>query len=142
MNKSGLMQVTPYARFAQIVVGLAGVFYLLTGIALLFAPVWFFQTIGHFPPFNRHYERDLGSFLLPLGVGLLVAARNPARHIWVIRVAALGSLLHAGNHVYDAVFGSAPISVWLSEVVPLLALALVLIVVSWGRSSLDAGPPS
>ena len=85
-----------YLRFTQIVVGLAG-------IALLFAPMWFFQTIGHFPPFNQHYERDLGSFLLALGIGLLVIIRNPTRHIWVIRVAALGSVLHVINHIYDAV---------------------------------------
>src|SRR5712691_8523067 len=109
MQKTSLPHTTPYTRFSHFVVGLAGLAYLLTGIALLFAPVWFFQTIGHFPPFNRHYEGDLGSFLLPLGVGLLVAARAPLKHIWVIRVAALGSLLHAGNHMYDAVVGAAAI---------------------------------
>jgi len=92
--------------------------------------------VGHFPPFNRHYEGDLGSFLLSLGIGLLVVARAPARHIWVIRVAALGSLVHIGNHIYDAVVNSAPASEWLSQIAPLLVLALLLIVVSWnGRKS-------
>jgi len=110
--------------------------FFLAGFALLFAPVWFFQVVGHFPPFNRHYEGDLGSFLLSLGIGLLVAARAPARHIWVIRVAALGSLVHIGNHIYDAVVNSAPASEWLSQIAPLLVLALLLIVVSWnGRKS-------
>src|SRR2546428_3596796 len=123
MNRIGLTQQARYSRFASIVVGVAGIFYMLVGVALLFAPVWFFQTIGHFPPFNRHYEGDLGSFLLPLGVGLLVAARAPLRHIWVIRVAALGSLLHAGNHVYDAVVGAAAIGEWVLEIGPLLVLA-------------------
>jgi len=88
MNRSLQMNSSAYWRFTQIVVGLAGAAYLLIGIALLFAPGWFFSAIGNFQPFNRHYEGDLGSFLLPLGIGLLVAARDPARYIWVIRVAA------------------------------------------------------
>ena len=131
MQKISLRRDSSYTRFTQIVVGLAGVFYLLTGIALLFAPVWFFQTIGHFLPFNRHYEGDLGSFLLPLGMGLLVAVRAPGKHIWVIRVAALGSLLHVGNHIFDALTGSASLNTWLLQIVPLFVLALVLMVVSW-----------
>lgn len=129
MNRSVQVNSGAYWKFAQIVVGLAGVTYLLIGIALLFAPAWFFSAIGTFQPFNRHYEGDLGSFLLPLGIGLLVAARDPARHIWVIRVAALGSLLHVGNHVYDALFVSAQPGA-VTQIVLLLILALLLMIVS------------
>ena len=85
----------------RVVVLISGVFYALVGLALLFLPQWFFDTIGTFPPFNRHYEGDLGSFLLPLGVALIVAARDPLRHRLLIACAAAGSLLHAGNHIYD-----------------------------------------
>jgi hypothetical protein len=129
MSRSTMTNGVSYARFTQIVVGLAGVAYLLTGIALLFAPAWFFVAIGHFQPFNRHYEGDLGSFLLPLGIGLLVAARDPARNIWVIRVAAFGSLLHVLNHIYDALFYSSPPGAFL-QIALLLILALLLIAVS------------
>ena len=129
MNRSVQINGDPYWIFAQIVVGFAGVVYLLTGIALLFAPTWFFLAIGHFVPFNRHYEGDLGAFLLPLGIGLLVAARDPARNIWVIRVAALGSLLHVCNHIYDALFISNPPGA-ITQIVLLLILALLLSVVS------------
>lgn len=131
MQASTSLRQTHYKRIVQAIVGLAGAFYYLTGIALLFAPGWFFLHIGRFPPFNQHYEGDLGSFLLALGIGLLVAASNPSRHIWVIRVAAIGSLLHAGNHVYDALVGSATLSDWLGQIVPLLVFALVLLVISW-----------
>ncbi len=131
MNRSVQMNGAAYWRFAQIVVGLAGVAYLLIGMALLFAPAWFFSAIGNFQPFNRHYEGDLGSFLLPLGIGLLVAVRDPARNIWVIRVAALGSLLHVGNHIYDALFISAPPNAGsFSQIVLLLVLALLLMTVA------------
>lgn len=133
MHISSTMRGSFSLRFAQVVVGLAGVVYLLTGLALLFASAWFFQSIGHFAPFNRHYEGDLGSFLLPIGIGLLVAMRNPVRHIWVIRVAALGSVLHVANHIYDAFIYWQPISQWGLQIGPLFVLALLLLIVSWGR---------
>ncbi|MBA3534786.1 MAG: hypothetical protein H0T73_22980 [Ardenticatenales bacterium] len=88
-------------RFAQIVLALAGLNYSLTGLALLLAPLWFYENIGHFPPFNRHYAGDLGTFLLPLGLGLLIAARDPTKHRLFIGVAAGASVLHALNHLYD-----------------------------------------
>lgn len=115
------------ARVAQVIVGLAGALYTFTGLALLFAPVWFFNAIGRYPPFNRHYEGDLGSFLLPLGVGLLLAARNPARHKLLLWVAAAGSLVHAGNHVYDALLSRAALGHWLTDTAPILVFALVLL---------------
>src|ERR1700730_11813840 len=86
-------------RIIQLIVALSGLVYALSGAVLLLAPTWFFQYIGHFPPYNQHYEGDLGSFLLALGVGLLFAASDPGKHILVVRIAAIGSLLHVGNHI-------------------------------------------
>src|SRR5579859_3548459 len=103
MDKASTGRVTAYTRFAQIIVGLMGVFYSLTGVALIFFPLWFFQNIGNFPPFNRHYEGDTGAFILALGIGLLAVIPMPAKHPWVIRIAALASLFHAANHLYDAI---------------------------------------
>jgi polyisoprenoid-binding protein YceI len=50
----------PRARLglAQLIVALAGALYVFTGAALLFAPLWFYQTIGDFGVFNQHYEGD------------------------------------------------------------------------------------
>src|SRR5215213_6714494 len=79
-----------------------GLFYVLTGLALLFAPQWFFDNIGTFPPFNRHYEGDLGAFGLPLGVGLMLAARNPAQNRLMIGVGVAVSVVHALNHLYES----------------------------------------
>ena len=113
------------SRTATAVVALAGVFYTATGLTLLFTPVWFFQHIGGYPPYNRHYEGDLGAFLLPLGLALLFAARSPERHAMLLRVAALGSALHAVNHIYDAIQrGTA--AEWLGTVAPLALFALAL----------------
>jgi hypothetical protein len=119
------MMPTLASRAAIAVVTLAGIFYTATSLALLFAPVWFFQHIGGYPPYNRHYEGDLGAFLLPLGLALLFAARSLERHVELVRVAALGSALHAVNHVYDAILrGTA--AEWLGTVAPLTLFALAL----------------
>ncbi len=73
----------------------------LAGVALLLAPGWFFSTIGTYPPFNQHYSGDGGAFLFPIGVGLLLAWREPRRHSLLIGIAALSGTLHAANHLYD-----------------------------------------
>lgn len=74
---------------------------LFAGVTLIVAPVWFFNTIGTFPPFNQHYLGDAGAFILPLGLGLLVALREPRKHQLLIGLAALSGVLHATNHLYD-----------------------------------------
>ena len=102
---------------------LAGIAYAATGLALLFAPRWFFENVGDFPPFNRHYEGDVGAFLLPLGVGLLAAAARPAAHLVFIAVVAAGSVLHAANHAYDAARGDES----LGELALLVVFAVLLV---------------
>ena len=116
------------SRLAQIIVGGSGIFFTLTALALLFAPRWFFDTIGTFAPFNRHYEGDLGAFLLPLGVGLMYAARAPQKHRLLIAVAAAGSALHVLNHIFDGVTQSFTPLHWLTDTVPLILSALLLLV--------------
>jgi hypothetical protein len=103
-----------------------GLLYLITGLTQVFTPDWFYQNIGTFPPYNRHYIGDLGSFMLPLGIALLWAAREPARHRSLIAFAVAGSLLHAVNHAYDDLMAQTPLAGWLSATVPLLVLAVVL----------------
>ncbi len=125
-------------RIVQIIVALSGLVYALTGATLLLAPALFFQYIGHFPPYNQHYEGDLGSFLLALGVGLLFAASDPARYRLVVRMAAIGSLLHVGNHIYDALLKTAPPDEWTREIVPLLAFAVLLTVLSFYNSNVKS----
>lgn len=129
MNRTTTLPATRRWSIIQIVVGLAGISYIFTALALLAAPRWFFENIGPFVPYNRHYEGDLGSFLLPLGVGLLVAARAPGRQRLLIAVAAAGGLFHAFNHVYDSLAEGASLAHWLSDTVPLLIFAVLLLLV-------------
>jgi hypothetical protein len=87
--------------WVQIALAINGLAELFAGAALLLAPTWFYQTIGTFPPFNQHYLGDAGAFLLPLGLGLLLALSDPRRHRLLIGMVALAGLLHTGNHLYD-----------------------------------------
>jgi hypothetical protein len=120
------------ASWMQVVLFFIGLAYLWTGLIQLFAPLWFFEHIGTFPPFNRHYVGDLGAFLLPLGLGLVIAARDPFRERALVGVAAGGSFLHALNHLYDDwLAGNWTPAHLLSETLPLVALALLLLVVWW-----------
>ena len=119
--------------FAQITVVFIGVFYLAAGLALIFAPGWFYANIGDFPPFNRHYMGDVGAFLGPLGIGLIAAARNPAKHRAIVGVAALGTIVHLSNHLFDDVIVEHGSTIhWLSNTLPTLAFAALLTAVYWG----------
>jgi len=129
MSTSSLTHERFHLRFTQIVLAIAGAFHLLFGAALVFAPRWFYSAIGTFPPFNRHYQGDLGAFLLPLGIGLVVAARDPFKHLLLIRIAVIATLLHSLNHMYDAVLIRAPLGYWLSDSLPLLVMAVLLLLV-------------
>lgn len=111
----------------QVIVAAAGVLYTLTALALLFAPVWFFRYIGPYGAYSRHYEGDAGAFVLGLGLALLVAARDPARHRLLVWAAALGSLFHALNHLYESLLVLIWPGDWLTATIPLLVLALLLL---------------
>lgn len=118
------------SRLARFTVGLSGALFVLVALLLLFAPRWFFDYVGNFPPFNRHYEGDLGAFLLPLGAGLLYATQNPAKYRGLIAVAGVGSAIHFLNHVADDVFGTLSIEHMLVDTIPLL-IVLGVLIVAW-----------
>jgi hypothetical protein len=114
--------------FARAVIGIAGVMHLSASVLLLLAPYSFFMLIGHFPPYNRHYTGDLGAFQLPLGIGLLLAAREPSRYRVVVLMAAAANLLHALNHIYEGLISPTTFVYWIADVGPLLLMSVVLMV--------------
>ena len=115
--------MTVRARLVQVAVAVSGVVYTATGAALLFAPRWFFEELGDFPPYNRHYSGDAGSFLLPLGLALLLAAERPSAHRLFLGFAAVASVVHAGNHVYDLTLGRESVE----DLIPVILSAVVIV---------------
>lgn len=112
------------SRASRLAVAAGGAVYAVTGAALLFAPRWFFENVGDFPPFNRHYAGDAGAFSLAIGLALLVAARRPATHAPVVALGALAALIHTANHAYDAARGDES----LSDLLALVAFTALLVV--------------
>ncbi|HEV2124566.1 MAG TPA: NAD(P)H-binding protein, partial [Chloroflexota bacterium] len=80
--------------WARLIVTLIGLSYGLAGAALLWATPWFYEHVGHFPPYNRHYAGDAGAFNLPIGLGLLWAARGLRKHRPLIVIGIIASVLH------------------------------------------------
>ena len=115
-------------NFARVVLGIAAVIHLATSLLLLLAPYSYFMLLEHFPPYNRHDAGDLGAFQLPLGIGLLLAAREPLRYRVVVLMAAVANLLHTFNHIYDGLIGSTTIVYWIADVGPLALMAAMLMV--------------
>lgn len=124
-------------KWLQAVVLLGGVVYTLVALALLFAPEWFFEYLGNFPPYNRHYMGDLGSFLLPLAVGLLIASRDPLRYRLLVIVVLAGNFLHGFNHLFDSVMENEPLSHWLTDTLPVVFFAVLYFLAYWraGRNN-------
>jgi hypothetical protein len=112
--------------FVQGILFVIGLINVITALLQIFAPAWFFQNIGNFPPYNRHYVGDLGAFILPLGLGLIYAARHPRKNILLIWVVFGGSLFHLVNHIYDAIIDQASLLDWLLTPGSLLLVVLLL----------------
>ena len=131
MNTSQLVtdsqsRVSSLARWVLI---LSGLVYLLAGLALIFAPYWFFLQIGHFVPFNRHYAGDAGTFSLPIGIGAFIAARAPGKNLGLTGMVALASVSHWMNHCYDWILDGTTLNRFVTDVLPLGIQASSVVVV-------------
>jgi len=83
------------------VLGLLGIYHVITGALALFAPGTFFDQIGRYGVENLHYVGDVGAFTLAYGIALLLAV---GRRSWWVPMLTLGAIwyaLHAFNHVFD-----------------------------------------
>ncbi len=103
--------------------------------ALFFAPVVLslaFPDLFLYAPYHRTYERMLGTILGALGIGLLLALRDPARNAGVFAVIGLTAGSLDAATIYSLVFDDAASSHWLTTV-PLLAAVAVALVVTYTR---------
>ena len=107
-----------------------GIFYMAVAGVLLFAPLWFFENVGNYPPYNRHFIGDAGSFMLGLGLMLLWAARNPTRYRAMIAIVGAASLVHAINHVIDD-FILNPTTFSIVGNIALFILAFAILLAAW-----------
>lgn len=111
-------------RAARIACLFCGAYYFIAGALLFFAPTFFFRKIAPIGPYNEHYTIDLGGFLLPLGVFLLLAMRNAKWSKPVMGLAAFASALHLLSHLRN---GLASTGAVVSDAF-FLAVAVLLII--------------
>lgn len=112
---------------STIVVAAFGIFTVSLGFWALVAPVNFFDNIGHFPPYNRHFLHDVGAFQIAIGAALLFAlAWRDDAILAVLGGAAAGATAHEIAHIIDYDEGgrdSDPFTLGLIAVILLLAFA-------------------
>jgi hypothetical protein len=85
-----------------IILGGFGVFTVALGLWAIVAPHSFFDQIGHFEPYNRHFLHDLGAFQIGLGAAALFALvwRGDAV-LAVLGGVAAGATVHEIAHIAD-----------------------------------------
>ncbi len=81
---------------------------------------------GH-PMGHPAYERMIVAIYAALGVCLIAAARDPARHAIIIDFTVLSSILHGAVMTYDAVVQHGEMTHLVADVPLLFALAALFI---------------
>ena len=112
-------------NLARVIIVGVGLFNVLAGLALLFAPQWFFTNVAPFEPFNRHFMGDIGAFILPIGVGMVYAVFQP-RHHALIGLGLAANWVHTLNHLYDSLWLERDLEHFLRDGLPLLLSTLAL----------------
>ncbi len=102
---------------------------------LFFLPVILsiaFPSAFLFAPYHRIYERMITAVLLALGLGLLLALRDPVRNAGVFAIVGLVTGLLGGAVMYALVVDGADPLHWVAQV-PLLAAITITLVVTYMR---------
>jgi uncharacterized membrane protein len=121
------------ARWISPALIILGAIDILTGIEMFFFPSsWFYKLVPGVPetgPFNAHLVADGGTFFLAIGVGLLIASRDPTRHWAAIVVAAIAGMMHAALHIWSHEEGILSLDHLTTEVLGIYIPALILIAI-------------
>ena len=104
-----------------------GVFTVVLGVWAMVGPHSFFDNIGHFEPYNRHFVHDVGAFQIGLGAAALFAlAWRGDALLAVLGGVAAGATAHEIAHIADSGIGgrdSDPYTLGLNAVLLCAAFA-------------------
>lgn len=95
------MDIRFKTRIVVAVLIVYGVYSTMLGLVMLFAPGFFFETVGGFGVRNGHYIFDLAGFELPLGLMYLAALRWPSWRVPTLAFAFVHYVLHSVSHLID-----------------------------------------
>ncbi len=87
---------------ATAVILVAGATQVASGVLAFLAPGAFYDLVASYPPENRHFIKDLGSWQIGLGGLALYGARRADWRVPLLGLLALQYVLHTVSHVIDA----------------------------------------
>jgi hypothetical protein len=123
--------------YVKVVIALAAVFQVGSGVWAFFAPASFYEAFATFPPYNEHFLHDIGAFLLGIGVALAAALLWRDALFVVLLGGVASASLHWVSHLLDRGQGGAASDPW-----TLGGFALLLIVALALRFPMRNGPPA
>jgi hypothetical protein len=97
----GFMQAQSKTIVVVAVLLVYGIYSTALGLVMIFAPGFFFDTVGGFGIRNGHYIFDVAAFELPLGLLYLAAIKWTSWRVPALAFATLHYLLHAISHLID-----------------------------------------
>ncbi len=116
-----------------------GIFYIAVAAVLLLVPAWFYEAIAMYPPYNRHFMGDAGSFMLGLGLMLVWGMRSPVRYRAMIAIVGIATLVHAINHIIDD-FILNPTTLSISGNIALFIIAFAILLAAWWSTPQEDQP--
>ena len=119
--------------FLHLLVLVAGLLLLTSGLWAMLAPDSFYAVVATYPPYNRHLVHDLGAFLLGLGATLGLALALSDTLLAALSGNAVAGVAHFVSHVVDRELGGQPTD---PLTIGLFALLLVALAV-WRAASLE-----
>lgn len=117
-------------RWVAPIIAILGAVTLINGLEMLLAPGYWYNLVpgvSETGPLNTHLVADAGTFNIPIGLGLILAARDPSRHVLVIAIAAGAGLLHSLLHLYSHVAGYLSVEHLTTEAIGIYIPAAILL---------------
>lgn len=99
--------MNPATTGIRIVALLGTAFWLVSGSWAFAAPAAFYDAVATYPPFNAHFLRDAGAFMLGLGGGLAIALWWRDALAAALAGSAVGAAFHTAAHVIDRAQGGS-----------------------------------
>lgn len=104
-----------------------GITFTLSGLWAFLAPQSWFDNIGNYPPYNKHFVHDLGAFQLGLGGMALLSLMWKAPLLAALAANGIAAIFHFASHVIDRDLGGRATD-------PIM-LGLFTLLVLWGAFS-------
>jgi hypothetical protein len=101
------------SRNTEVVLVVLGVYSVLIGLFMMFAPGSFFDTLGTFGVRNDHYIFDNATFEIPQGLLLLAAVRRVSWRVPALAFATVHWALHSISHIIDPHHGAGDLIGWI-----------------------------